>query len=169
MPQIHYFMKRYIYLLITVLALTSCTEDVKFNTPAFQGLKNNVFWRAQGYKAYVRDNKSIIIEGNLGYEKVVLEAASSVKGTYILGINDASLATYSNTLASHSAVFSTDIEGGNGQIVITEYNEENKTISGTFKFIAVNQDTGDLENPKVSFTEGAFYKVPVAPIGILLF
>ena len=98
-----------------------------------------------------------------------MEAASSVKGTYVLGINDASLATYLNTLASQSVVFSTDIEGGNGQIVITEYDAANKTISGTFKFIAVNEDTSDTENLKISFTEGAFYKVPVTPSSTLLF
>lgn len=162
-------MKNYIYLLIAVLTLTSCTEDVKFNTSAFQGLKNNVFWRAQGYKAYVRTDKSISVEGNLGYEKVVLETAYPVKGTYTLGVNDASLARYSNTLSSQSVSFSTDKEGGNGQIVITEYDVENKTISGTFKFSAVNENASDAENPKISFTEGVFYKVPVIPSDIILF
>ena len=162
-------MKRYICLLVTVLAFASCTDDVRFNTPAFQGLKNNVFWRAQGYKAYGGIDKSIIIEGSLGYEKVVLEAESPVKGTYILGVNDVSRATYSNTLVSQSVVFSTNNEGGNGQIVITEYDVANKTISGTFKFNAVNEEASDAENSKISFKEGAFYKVPVASSGIVLF
>lgn len=147
----------------------SCTEDVKFNTPAFQGLKNNVFWRAQSYKAYKGVNTSMIIEGNLGYEKVILQTASPVKGTYILGINKDSKASYSNTLPSQSAVFSTGAGVGSGQIVITEYDIESNTISGTFKFNAINQNTSDTENPKITFTEGVFYKVPATLGNIILY
>ncbi|WP_431245062.1 DUF6252 family protein [Flavobacterium sp. P21] len=46
---------------------------------------------------------------------------------------------------------------------MTDYDMENNTISGTFKFNAVNNNTSDLDNPKVAFTEGVFYKVPITP------
>ncbi|MCD0468103.1 DUF6252 family protein [Flavobacterium sp. JAS] len=154
-------MKKYFYLISFVLLLTSCTEDVKFNNPAFQSLKDNVFWRANAYKAYSGDGGTMIIEGSLGYEKVLLQTASPMKGTYLLGVNDASKAIYSNTFPAQFVAFSTGTKGVDGQIVITEYNLENKTISGTFKFNAINENINDTENPKITFTEGVFYKVPI--------
>ena len=144
-----------------LLLLTSCTEDVKFNNPAFQTLKNNVFWRAQTYKAYLDANGTVFVEGSLGYEKVILQTASSAEETFILGVNEISKASYGNTLPAELSSFSTGTNIGNGQIVITDYDTDNNTISGTFKFTAVNEDGSDTENPKINFTEGVFYKVPI--------
>lgn len=79
-------MKKYYYLIITAFLLISCTEDVKFNTPAFQGLKNNVFWRAQNYTAYTKTNGDLIIEGGLGVDAVSLKLPSPTPKTYILGL-----------------------------------------------------------------------------------
>ncbi|WP_316635099.1 DUF6252 family protein [uncultured Flavobacterium sp.] len=154
-------MKKYFYFLSLIVLLTSCTEDIKFNNPAFQTLKDNVFWRANAYKAYLGDDGTMIIEGSLGYEKVLLQTASPMKGTYALGVNNASTANYLDTFPAQFAAFSTGIKGVNGQIVITEYDLESNTISGTFKFNAINQNTSDTEKPKVTFTEGVFYKVPI--------
>lgn len=154
-------MKKYFYFLSFIFLLTSCTEDVKFNNPAFQTLKNNVFWRAQTYKAYFGANGTVIVEGSLGYENVILQTASSSEQTFVLGINDVSKASYENTLPAESASFSTSTNIGNGQIVITDYDTDTNTISGTFKFNAVNEDESDTENPKINFTEGVFYKIPI--------
>lgn len=148
-------------LILLFFLMSSCTEDVKFNNPAFQTLKDNVFWRAQTYKAYLDGDGKIIVEGYLGYEVVKLQTASSNQKTYILGIDNISKAFYSNGNQSEPVEFSTGRNTGNGQIVITDYNIENGTISGTFKFNAVNVDETNTENAKVSFTEGVFYKVPV--------
>lgn len=156
-------MKKYFYFLFLLFAVTSCTEDIKFNNPAFQGLKDNVFWRAVSYKAYMSTNGNLIVEGSLGYEKVTLQTASPTEKTYILGVNDISKASYGNTFPQQLIDFSTGAKKGSGQIVITDFDTENNTISGTFKFTAVNSNTADVENPKVTFTEGVFYKVPLAP------
>lgn len=150
--------------MLLILIVSSCTDDVKFNNPAFQTLKNNVFWRAAGYKANTITNGNMTIEGNLGYEKVILKIPSAVvKQTYVLGVDEVSTASYSDTFPGQLADFSTGTNKGNGQIVITDYDAENKTISGTFKFTALNKDATDTENPKVTFTEGVFYKIPVSP------
>ncbi|OIV42704.1 DUF6252 family protein [Flavobacterium johnsoniae] len=154
-------MKKYFFFLSFLFLLTSCTEDVKFNNPAFQTLKNNVFWRAQSYSAFFNTNGSVVIEGNLGYEKITLHTQSSEKQTYVLGLDASSTASYENALPADLSFFSTGTNAGSGQIVITEYDSENKTISGTFKFTAVNEDETDTENPKINFTEGVFYKVPI--------
>jgi len=142
--------------------LSSCTEDVKFNNPAFQTLKENVFWRAQSYKAVIDANGNLIIEGFLGFEKVTLQTASLTQKMYTLGVDNISKASYTDTFTGQEAAFSTGTNSGNGQIVVTNYDIKTKTVSGTFKFTAVNLDENDTENPNVSFTEGVFYKVPVS-------
>ena len=52
-------------------------------------------------------------------------------------------------------------ENSNGEIVITDYDATQKTISGTFKFLAHNVATGTSGNETVSFQRGNFYKIPV--------
>lgn len=148
---------------MTVFLFASCTEDVKFNNPAFQGLKDNVFWRAQSYKAQMQTNGVFIIEGSLGFEKVTFNIPSPSQKTYILGVDDLTTASYSNTLPAQYEEFTTGENRGNGQITVTEYNVENQTISGTFKFNALNVDDADLEKTGINFTEGVFYKIPVSP------
>jgi len=156
-------MKKIFYFLSLLFIVTSCTEDIKFNNPAFQTLKDNVFWRANAYKAHSVTNGNIVIEGSLGYENVILQIPSAAVQTYIVGIDNVTMGFYSNTLPEQLAEFTTGENRGSGQIVVTEFNTETNTISGTFKFTAINEDETDAENPKVTFTEGVFYKVPVAP------
>jgi Family of unknown function (DUF6252) len=155
-------MKKHIYLLITVLAFVSCTDDVKFNNPAFQTLKDNVFWRAQSYKAQTLTNGGLILEGSLGYETVTFRLPVISQKTYFLGINNGTTASYYNTLPSHLEEFTTGMNRGGGQIIVTEYNAELKTISGTFKFNAVNIDGTNVKKTEMKFTEGVFYKIPVS-------
>jgi hypothetical protein len=151
-------MKKLMFALSLILLLSSCTEDVRFNNPAFQGLKDNVFWRAQVSNAYIASNGNVIVEGYLGLEKVTLQTASPDVRTYILGVDDISKAVCAS---SETLVFSTGKNIGSGQITITEFDSGNKTISGTFKFNAINSNASDTENPKVNFTEGVFYKVHI--------
>jgi len=154
-------MKKIFQLVLLLIVVSSCTEDVKFNNPAFQALKDNVFWRATSFKAYTNSNGSLAIEGDLGFEKVILRTPSSVAQIYILGIDDNSTASYSNTLPSQVEDFYTGTNVGSDQIEITELNLENKTISGTFKFSAMNEDETNTDKPKVNFKEGVFYKIPI--------
>ena len=155
-------MKKIFYFLSFIFLLTSCTEDVKFNNPAFQGLKNNAFWRAQAYSAYTQTNGDLFIEGRLGTEAVILQLPSTAPKTYILGVDDVVKASFLNNIySSEIPNYSTGSNKGSGQVVITEFNAEEKTISGTFKFTAVNTDQVDAEKPSITFTEGVFYKIPI--------
>jgi hypothetical protein len=157
-------MKKYICLILLVFITVSCTEDIKFNNPAFQALKDNVFWRGQNYKAYLGTNGNVTIEGALGFEKIVLQTASSAEQTHILGVDEASKASYSNTFPEQASFFSTGTNKGSGQIVITDFDAENKTISGTFKFNAPNLDENSTASLSINFTEGVFYKVPLTDV-----
>lgn len=141
-------------------AFISCQDEVKFNNPAFEGQKDNVFWRAIDSKATLV-NGILTIEGFTRNEILTLKTTSTNLGTYILGTSDSSTASYVFTDASGSTTFSTDDGIGNGQIIITDYDDVNKTVTGTFKFNAENIYNNPLVEPILNFQYGNFYKVPV--------
>lgn len=158
MPQI---MKKQILFIVLLFAFISCESDVKFNNPTFEGQKDNVFWRAVDSKAIIAADGSLIIEAYTRNEKVTLKTTSTIAQTYPLGTSTSKTATYVLTDANGTITFSTGIGVGNGEIVITEYDAVNKTVSGTFKFNAENVDNNPLAGPILNFQYGVFYKVPV--------
>ncbi len=90
-------MKRFLPLLIVLFALSSCQEDIKFNTPGFQGLKDDVFWRANDARAYVSSTGQLRVEALTQYEQITLNTASANVGTYVLGTTNLNnSATYSS-------------------------------------------------------------------------
>lgn len=91
-------MKRFLSLFIIALAFSSCQEDVKFNNPGFQGLKDDVFWRANDARAYVdATSGKLRIEALTQYEIITLNTNSANVGTYVLGTtNINNSATYSS-------------------------------------------------------------------------
>jgi len=145
----------YIFLLFFII---SCQDDVKFNNPAFEGQKDNVFWRAVDSKATLSGG-SLTIEGFTSTEKVSLKTNSTILGPYPLGTGIENTATYVLTDANGSITFSTGNGKGNGEIIIEKY--ENNTITGTFKFNAVNVNNIPPDKPTINFHYGHFYKVPV--------
>jgi len=90
-------MKRFLSLFIVAMAFSSCQEDVKFNNPGFQGLKDDVFWRANDARAYVDVTGKLRIEALAAYEIITLNTSSPNVGTYVLGTtNINNSATYSS-------------------------------------------------------------------------
>jgi hypothetical protein len=92
-------MKRFLSLFIIAVAFSSCQEDVKFNNPGFQALKDDVFWRANDTRAYVDETGKLRIEALTQYEVVTLNTSSANVGTYVLGT------TNINNSASYSSNF----------------------------------------------------------------
>ena len=81
------------------MVFSSCQEDVKFNNPGFQGLKDDVFWRANDARAYVDATGKLSIEALTEYETITLNTASPNVGTYVLGTTNV------NNSASYSSNF----------------------------------------------------------------
>lgn len=156
-------MKKYFLLIVVLFSLISCQEEVKFNNPSFQGVKDNVFWRAVEVKASLNPNGSLIIEAYTGNEVVTLKTTSATPQVYVLGTSTSKMATYVLSGDSGIITFSTGIGIGDGQIVITEYDVVNHTVSGTFKFNLNNIYSNPLVGPTLNFQKGVFYKVPVSP------
>lgn len=56
-----------------------------------------------------------------------------------------------------------NVQNSNGEIKITEYDDVNMTVSGTFKFNAANANNSPFGGPILNFQYGEFYKIPVFP------
>lgn len=153
-------MKKLSLIIIVLFAFISCQEDVRFNNPSLQGMKDNVFWRAVESKATVASG-SLLIEAYTGTETLTFKLASTAKKNYFLGIDNVNTVSYVLADPGGLITFSTGFGIGDGQITITEYDTVNNTVSGTFKFNAENTDNNPLAGPLVNFQQGVFYKVPV--------
>lgn len=155
-------MKKYFLIALVFFGLLSCEDDVRFNNPSFQGLKDNVFWRGVRSKATITSDGSLLIESLIVNETISLKTASAEPQTYFLGTSEASKAVCTITsLAAGTVTYTTGFGVGQGQIIITEYDAINKTVTGTFKFSAENTDSSSQASATVNFQQGVFYKIPV--------
>ena len=154
-------MKKQLLYIFLFFAFISCQEEVKFNNPSFEGQKDNVFWRAIDYKAFLAANGSLFIQGYTRNEVLTLKTTSTTAQTYPLGTSDSKTATYVLSDANGTITFATGIGIGEGEIVIEEYDAANMTVSGTFKFNAENIYSNPLAGPILNFQYGRFYKIPV--------
>lgn len=144
-----------------VFLISSCSEEIVFNNPSVQGLKDNVFWRALQSKAVLSKEGTIEIEAVTLKETLKLHFSSTQVKEIVLDNAADDFATFTSKETTPITFLSTKDGEGSGKMSITEYDELNKTISGTFKFViripvAVGEKTKELY-----FSQGVFYKVPV--------
>jgi hypothetical protein len=154
-------MKKQFFYLVMLFSIYSCQDDVKFNNPSFQSIKDNVFWRAVNTDASLSTSGVLTINAYTRNEILTLKTASTTPATYELGKSASNTANYQiKTNSSTTISFSTGSDFGDGQIVITEYDKINKTISGTFRFNVSNVAKNPLYDDFINFQQGVFYKVP---------
>ena len=92
-------MKRFLSLIFIAAAMTSCQEDVKFNDPGLQGLKDDIFWTAGDTRAYLDANGRLSIEAKTQFETLTLNTSGTNEGTYVLGTTNVNNSvTYSSTI-----------------------------------------------------------------------
>ncbi len=151
-------MKKFLYLLVLLAGLTSCEEDIQFNTPTVQALKNNELWRSTEFSAVKGSDNSLTIHATNGFESLVLKTASTDPGEYDLGENETDKASYVLVVDNYEETYQTGAGMGQGKITISDNPEETTAtfISGTFRFAAVSDD-----GTEIYFQEGVFYKVPL--------
>lgn len=160
-------MKKLLLLFVAVASLVSCTEDITRNDPAFEGLKDGVRWRAGGSSAILGVNGDVTISGGNQFEVLTIHLPSATPGIYPLGTSDTRTV---NFLISGNGVdrsYSTSTGRGDGQVQITEYNEITKTITGTFRFNAFDDEVDVPENGTddiLNFQSGFIFKVPVTGV-----
>lgn len=154
-------MSRFFSIIALFFILLSCEDQVKFNNPAVQGLKDNVVWRATLFTAVQAADGSLTIEAYQRNEILTLITSTTLVKNYPLGTTIANKATLVEKVGDVKTVFSTGINSGDGQIVITEIDAVNHTITGEFKINALNVSADPSINPNVNFQKGIFYKVPL--------
>lgn len=154
-------MKNLVCLLLVSLHFISCQEDIKFNEPSFQVIKDNVFWRAISYNATRSTSGVLTIEAFTRNEVLTLKTSSTTLNTYTLGTGTSNTASFKITNKTVSTLFSTGSDFGDGEIKITEYDAINRTVSGEFKFNVENKDNDPLFDSSINFQNGIFYKIPL--------
>ena len=155
-------MRKAVFLMMTAMALSSCSEDVSMNNPGFQGLKDDVLWRGSGATATLNEGGSVTIEGARKFETLTIDLPSPNVGTYNLGQTMNSNATFVINNGAEQYIYSTGIDNPSaGEVKITEYDTDAKTITGTFRFNSLIVDDNPLVIPILNFQQGIIYKVPV--------
>lgn len=155
-------MKKLILLSLVFITVFSCGDEVQFNTPAFQGDRENALWRAKAFSASIGANGFLTITGTNNFETVKLTVPSVIESTFIVGDIDVIEAEY---IDGFGTSFSTNNKPDEsisiypelGEIKIEEIDVANKTFTGTYRFLAF--DASGLNS--VGFTNGIFYKVPL--------
>ncbi len=122
-------MKKYLFVIIAALALTSC-EDIQDNNPGLQGQLNQTFFRANDARATANDNGSYVIQGYTQDETLTLRISSPTSGIYELGGDSKNFASYEDGFGN-IRVTSPD---GDGEIEVTRWDTSDKTLSGLFRF-----------------------------------
>ena len=163
-------MKKSILILVVAFLFNSCSQSITFNKEAYQGFKNNFFWEANEYSVTVAKNGLLSITGGSTTDQMVISLSSAGKGTYILGENYSKKVIYTDKTTATAIVFDTTIArpGGNnggiigdGEVIITA--NDGATISGKFKFNAVNADANS-DQVYVNFKEGVFNNIPITSL-----
>jgi hypothetical protein len=158
-------MKKILSLLVLLVAFASCEEDIKFNNPAVQGLKDNELWKATEFSAEKFGN-SVVITAKNDVETVVITLnAPAPDSVHELGVNDLNTASYNLNVDGIQEFYTTGTNVGNGRVVLRGAIDNDLIgtngkgyISGSFYFNAIKDDeAGKI----VNFQEGVFYKVPL--------
>ena len=154
-------MVKYLVAFLGVLLIFSCSDDVSFNSPAFQGIRDTVFFKAAISRAELVNDSSdtanssnfvyaVRLSGILNDEVVSFTLPYYGEGVFDLNPEDDAYASYSNTLGKE---FSTRFDG-EGSVVVERI--EDSTYTGSFRFRARSAS----DSTEVYFTKGYFYEVP---------
>ena len=157
-------MKKIAALFALVLTMSACSDEITRNNPAFEGLKDGDSWRAADVTAIKSANGTIILTGATQYETLVLKTVSPAPSTYTLGTGIANQASFLINQNLQEISYQTGVDKGEGKIIITEFDDVNQTITGSFEFKAPKLGPTlptDLEPSELHFQKGVFYKIPL--------
>jgi hypothetical protein len=153
-------MKYLFKFVLMFIILCGCSDAIESKIPSFEGLKDGqLLWQSTTLFSSIDSNGVLTITGTDGFGELVIKLPSATIGVYSLGESSDQTATYSED----NTVFST-LNNGAGSIVYISDGQVSLTsvdanrFSGSFFFNAYTSD-GSVG---VNFSEGAFYKVPLA-------
>lgn len=144
-------MKRIILTIFAAVALLGC-EDTELNSPAMQGSMDDVFFKATDTRgAQTQSGEGYVLQGLTDDEILTLRVPSNEVGTYTIENNPNVYASFKDFAGR---LYLTD-PTGEGEIVINNSNTAQRTLSGTFRFVAYIPGVDTLYAQR-----GVFYEVP---------
>lgn len=163
-------MKKIISIVVLTLLLVSCENDIKSNSPAFQGEKDNVFWRANDSRVTINAGNTVTINAYTDKELVTVTVPNSV-GVHNLGtINTAINASYSYNNEGAVSFYQTSlIEGpvyklvgvvnsGSGYASLNGNNVNTTGGSGNGLTLRITTNTGGAVTGATIASRGTGYK-----------
>ncbi|TYB69411.1 hypothetical protein ES676_14230 [Bizionia saleffrena] len=154
-------MKKLVVLVLSMVTLLSCGDDLEFKTPSFEAKKDGNLFEAVTYKANIVENGQLTITGSDNYETVTLAVNGALPGDYDVQTSSAS----ATLLDINGMLWSTEntpdpdvhVYPASGIITIKEVNVVEGYVSGAFYFNAYNSSG----MTSVTMNEGFFHKVPL--------
>ncbi|MFD2551170.1 DUF6252 family protein [Bizionia sediminis] len=155
-------MKKLLVIALVFTTIFSCNDEVEFNTPALQGKKDGIRWKATTYNAFFNDAGLLVITGNDNFETVTLRLTSLAVGNYQLGGNAANQAEFLDFEKTQFATTNApnpdfNVYPASGQITISRIDTANNTVSGEFFYTAYSNNGLKV----VTFSEGVFFDIPL--------
>lgn len=143
-------MKKLLLLLVAALSIVSC-DDTEINEFAMQANIGNRFYQSAEAIASLDEDGGLVITGTSGSETLKLRVSRLGVGNYVIGEGATNSAYFEDSDGNR---FTTD-PNGTGLISISDFNENTKTLSGSFHFkgILAGIDT-------VFVSRGVLYNVP---------
>ena len=125
-------MKKIFSLFVILIVFSSCSEEVKFNNPGFQALRDDVIWQGIDINAYISEDGSLRIVALAEDGDLELITSDSEVGTYYIGSTANNKANYNYTLNGANINYST--ENTFGPIL----NISNLVLSNGLNYVAGN-------------------------------
>ena len=155
-------MKKVFSLLILILLFASCSEDIRFNDPSFQGDVDGLVWRSTSREARIV-NGELKITAVKGFEKVEINVSSiAVNIEHRFGPEGNARAIFTSDAPNNMTIYDTDLEGGEGILIINEINTTKGYISGEIVFFNAPRVSGlPVYGNLFNFSRGIIYQIPL--------
>ncbi|PHR10351.1 MAG: hypothetical protein COA40_14660 [Aequorivita sp.] len=124
-------MKKFLFVLLAALSLISC-EDTQTNELALQAKVDDRLYTSADARAALNDDGTLTIQGFNDEESMTIQLSRLDEGNFSIGQGSANYAVYEDMGGN---IYTTN-PNGEGVVTISELNETNKTLSGTFNFNA---------------------------------
>lgn len=146
-------MSKFFLFLIGLSSLISCS-DIESNSPALQGLQDNILLRTEDQSAAFNDDGSLVIRGVRGGASInfILNSATTSQVDFGGETAATDVAVFVN---SEGVSYSTNFENASGELNFTI--ENGSSISGDFMFTAYTASQED----EVLFSRGVMFNVPI--------
>lgn len=167
-------MKKIFLLVVALVTLSSCEEDIRFNNPSLQVMKDDELLRVENPQVILNLDGTISITGEYGFETLSLKVPSINAGTYYFGVNTSTVAYYKYDAgdglvleySTISGVENPELEDNLGELIIYDATHPKAspiagTISGEFKFRGKIMNENPFGQPSIFFHQGRFYNLTV--------